>query len=103
MRTTSLSAGKSGVGSGFCFLSECTGGASPLRRSPPPARQERPRFVFAQPKLDIEAPKAPKRSEDSDKNRIAASQTARSPMTNPLPYARGNSAERAEATPEERS
>jgi TonB family protein len=74
--------------------------AAAVQPAPP---QERPRFVFVQPKLDLEAPKAPKRSEDSDKNRVATSQTARSPMTNPLPYARGNSAERAEATPEERS
>jgi hypothetical protein len=68
-----------------------------------PKPQERPRFVFVQPRLDLEAPKPPKRAEDSDKHRLARSEAPRVPPANELPFARGNSAERREATREERS
>jgi len=68
-----------------------------------PKPEERPRFVFVQPKLDLEAPKAPKRSEASDKNRLARSEAPRMPPANELPASRGNTSDRTEATPEERS
>lgn len=67
------------------------------------ARQEQPRqqrrFVFVEPRVDIEAPKAPERSEDSDKNRIAQAPDRAVKPTNPLPFSRGNSPERVD-TPE---
>ena len=63
------------------------------------ARRGERRFVFVEPRVDVEAPKAPERSEDSDKNRIArAPERAVSP-TNPMPFSRGNSSERVD-TPE---
>jgi TonB family protein len=63
--------------------------------------QERPqrRFVFVEPRVDIEAPKAPERSEDSDKNRVAQAPERAVNPTNPLPFSRGNSPERVD-TPE---
>ncbi len=64
---------------------------------------ERPRFVFVQPRLDREAPAPPRISEDSDKNRIARSLEAPRTPANPLPSARGNSANRVEASPDERA
>jgi TonB family protein len=67
---------------------------------PPP---ERPRFVFVQPRIDTEAPKVPERSEASDKNRMARSVEVPRERTNPLPSMRGNSAERMEASREERA
>jgi TonB family protein len=72
---------------------------------PAPVEQprERPRFVFVQPRLDMEAPKPPERSEDSDKNRIARSLEAPREPKNRLPFARGNSSERVEASPEQRA
>jgi TonB family protein len=69
----------------------------------PPPRQDPPRFVFVQPRLDLEAPKPPEISEGSDKNRLARSLEAPRLAENPLPNARGNSAERMEATAEERA
>src|SRR5215207_9812542 len=68
-----------------------------------PQPEERPRFVFVQPRLDKPAPKPPRRAEESDQHRIASSEAARAPSSNPLPYARGNSSERTEATREERA
>ena len=60
-------------------------------------QEPRRRFVFVQPRIDREAPRAPERSEDSDKNRIAqAPQQAENP-TNPLPFSRGNSQERVDS------
>lgn len=58
--------------------------------------QER-RFVFVQPRVDLEARRPPERSDLSDKDRQArAPERAVNPQ-NPLPFARGNSAERVEA------
>jgi TonB family protein len=66
-------------------------------------KKERPRFVFVQPRIDTPAPKPPPRAEMSDLDRQARNRE-RPPVTNsPLPYSRGNSSERAEATPEERA
>jgi TonB family protein len=66
-------------------------------------KQERPRFVFVQPRIDTPAPKPPPRAEMSDMDRQARNRERPPAMENPLPYSRGNSAERAEATPEERA
>jgi len=64
----------------------------PLVLQQPP--QERTRFVFVQPRVDVPAPKAPDRAELSDLDRRAqAPQRAERP-TNPLPFNRGNSPER---------
>ena len=61
------------------------------------------RFVFVQPRLDTPAPQPRERFELSDENRIAqAPQVARVPE-NPLPFSRGNSADRVEAEPAERA
>ncbi len=74
--------------------------AEELRRQRPPENRT---FVFVQPRVDIEAPRAPDRADDSDKNRVAsAPERARNP-TNTLPFARGNSRERVEAPPTERA
>jgi TonB family protein len=74
-----------------------------VEAKPAPPEESRPRFVFVQPRVDTPAPKAPPRSEDSDKNRVARSREAPAAPSNPLPYARGNSADRTEASPEERA
>ena len=65
-------------------------------------KTEAPRFVFVQPKLDMPAPKPPERAEMSDLDRRARAVERAPAMENPLPYARGNSTERTEATPEEK-
>jgi TonB family protein len=61
------------------------------------ARQQRRPFVFVQPRVDMEALKAPERSENSDKNRAARAPERAPTPTNPLPFARGNSSERVES------
>ena len=67
---------------------------------PPP---ERPRFVFVQPQLDRPAPAPPARAEASDIDRSASALEMPRLRENPLPSARGNSAERVEASPDERA
>ena len=55
------------------------------------------RFVFVQPRVDLEALRSPERADLSDKDRQArAPQRAPDPQ-NALPFARGNSVERVEA------
>jgi TonB family protein len=76
------------------------------------ARQEQERqleearnrtFVFVQPKLDVPAKVPPPRAELSDVDRKAqAPEQAPNPQ-NPLPYSRGNSAERTEAADADRA
>jgi TonB family protein len=65
--------------------------------------QEQPRFVFVQPRLDTPAPKPPERAELSDIDRQARNAQKPPSLQNPLPYSRGNSAERVEARREERA
>jgi TonB family protein len=65
--------------------------------------KDEPRFVFVQPRLDTPAPKPPERAELSDIDRQARNVMKPPALENPLPYARGNSAERVEARPEERA
>ena len=82
------------------FLPEPEPEAANVQQQP---KTEAPRFVFVQPKLDMPAPKPPERAEMSDLDRRARAVERAPAMENPLPYARGNSTERTEATPEERS
>lgn len=68
-----------------------------------PQKQERPRFVFVQPNLDIEALEPKPQADDSDKTRQSrAVEVPRTPR-NQLPSARGNSSERTEAVPDQRA
>ncbi len=59
--------------------------------------RENQRFVFMAPKVDLEALRPPPRAEMSDKNRESRSPRQAPAPKNALPFARGNSAERAEA------
>ena len=68
--------------------------------TPPP---EPPRFVFVNPRVDRETPRALERAEDSDKNRVASAERPLAAPTNVLPSAGGDSVERVEAAPEERA
>ena len=62
-------------------------------------QRENRQFVFVQPRLDMPAPKPPPRADLSDIDRRART-TARVPKpTNPMPFARGNTTERIEASP----
>jgi TonB family protein len=70
--------------------------------APPEPERDRPTFVFVQPRADLEAERPPEISEDSDKNRIASAERPAPVPSNPLPSARGNSANRVEASPDER-
>ena len=57
------------------------------------------RFVFVQPRNDLQAPKPPPRADSSDKDRVARAPERSPKPTNPLPYSRGNTPERVEALP----
>jgi TonB family protein len=61
------------------------------------------RFVFVQPRVDFEARRPPPRAELSDIDRQAQARERAVTPSNPLPFSRGNSAERAEAAVEERA
>jgi TonB family protein len=61
---------------------------------------EQPRFVFVSPRVDRPAP-APPRAELSDIDRQAMARERAEKPTNPLPFSRGNSADRTEATKQE--
>jgi TonB family protein len=79
----------------------------PARPEPPPPQQQprpedAPRFVFVQPKVDLPPLRRPDRVEMSDVDRSARTPEKTPALTNPLPSARGNSAERTESTPEEK-
>lgn len=63
-------------------------------------RQER-RFVFVQPRVDFEARRPPPRAELSDIDRRAQAPERAPAVANPLPFSRGNTAERVEAAPPE--
>ncbi len=60
------------------------------------------RFVFVDPRIDLEALKPPARAELSDLDRQAQARERAAEPANPLPFSRGNSVERTEAAPEER-
>ncbi|MGH9349677.1 MAG: cell envelope integrity protein TolA [Vicinamibacterales bacterium] len=71
------------------------------QRMRPP--EENRTFVFVQPRVDLEAARPPERAELSDKDRMATAPERAVNPTNPLPFARGNSRERVEASEMERA
>jgi TonB family protein len=73
----------------------------PVRVAAVDRPQDRDRFVFVQPKVDLKALKPPPRAEASDQDREARSiQRAKEP-TSPLPFSRGNTTERVEQAVQE--
>ena len=68
-----------------------------------PPREDQPRFVFVQPRMELPPSRTPECVELSDLDRSARSPEKPAPvLDNPLPMARGNSRERTETTPDER-
>ena len=64
-------------------------------------QREQPRFVFMQPRMERPVP-PPQRAEMSDLDRRARSVERAPDPRNPLPFSRGNSSERVDATPDPR-
>ena len=60
--------------------------------------QEEMRFVFVDPKVDLEALRAPERAPLSDKNRVARSPEATPVPDKPAPVSRGDTPDRVERT-----
>jgi TonB family protein len=73
-----------------------------LRQQQEREREDR-RFVFVQPRVDFEARRPPPRAELSDIDRQAQARERAAAPANPLPFSRGDSAERTEAAVEERA
>src|SRR5690242_7025800 len=65
--------------------------------------RSRAEFVFVQPKIDIVAKVPPKLAELADKNRKAQTIERAPNPTNPLPFSRGNSADRVIADADKRT
>ncbi len=61
-------------------------------------QQENPRFIFMEPRVDIPAPPR-ERPELSDQDRRAEARERAPVPQNPLPFSRGDTSERVEATP----
>ena len=63
------------------------------------------RFVFVQPRVELETPEPPQRAELSDRDRRAQAPRRAEQPANPLPFSLGNSAERVDevAAEEERA
>jgi TonB family protein len=74
--------------------------ATPLE--PPPERDKPAQFVFVQPKVDMRALRPPDRADLSDADRKARTVERTPNASNPLPFARGDSVERVESSPDER-
>jgi TonB family protein len=64
--------------------------------------QQRPRFVFVEPRVDVPALRAPDRAQLSDLDRQAQARQQAPQPQNPLPFNQGNSAEQVEAAEDER-
>jgi TonB family protein len=61
-------------------------------------RQEKPRFVFMQPRIEMAPPQvAPRRPELSDRDRVAGGPERAQNPTNSLPFSRGNTTERVDS------
>jgi TonB family protein len=61
-------------------------------------RQQQPRFVFMQPRLEMPPPRvAPRRPELSDRDRVAGGPERAQNPTNSLPFSRGNTTERVDS------
>ncbi len=71
-----------------------------MRVRPP---EENRTFVFVQPRVDLQAQRPPERAELSDKDRVSSARERAVRPTNALPFARGNSRERVEASEMERA
>jgi TonB family protein len=70
---------------------------APVAEMTPADRPEdRPRFVFVQPRNDERALQPPDRADLSDQDRRARSRERARQPTNPLPFSRGNTPERVE-------
>jgi TonB family protein len=67
-----------------------------------PQQKQDKTFVFVQPKVDIPAPRPPERAELSDLDRRSATVERSPEPSNPLPYSRGNTAERVDTSPDEK-
>jgi outer membrane biosynthesis protein TonB len=79
------------------FWSEAAARARALALERQNQQQEEP-FVFVSPRVDTPAPKPRPRAEPSDQDRTARSLEQAPSPKNDLPYSRGNSSERVEAT-----
>jgi TonB family protein len=62
-------------------------------------RQQRPRFVVVQPRVDLQAKKPPPRADLSDMDRKARTVERAPNPTNNMPFSRGNTPERTEGAP----
>ena len=62
-------------------------------------QRESARFVFVQPRVDLQAPKPPPRADLSDLDRKARTVERAPKPTNNMPFARGNTFERIEGAP----
>ncbi len=62
-------------------------------------QRESARFVFVQPRVDLQAPKPPPRADLSDLDRKARTVERAPKPTNNLPFSRGNTPERVEGAP----
>ena len=69
----------------------------------PQPRADTPRFVVVEPLRDMPAPTPPPKAEASDQDRVASAPKFAERPENPLPFARGETADRVEAAPEERA
>ena len=56
-------------------------------------RQQQPRFVFVQPKLDMRADRAKENAALADQDRVAQTMERAPNATNSQPFSRGNSLE----------
>src|SRR5205085_1738461 len=73
-------------------------------RMPQQEVEQKPRFVFMQPRVDISKPQPKPNVDQSDQDRVASSIEHPPDPKNMLPFARGNSPEKVEAevAPEKR-
>ena len=62
-------------------------------------QRESARFVFVQPRVDLQAPKPPPRADLSDMDRKARTVERAPNPTNNMPFSRGNTPERTEGAP----
>ena len=62
-------------------------------------QRENARFVFIQPRVDMQAPKPPPRADLSDMDRKARTVERAAKPTNSMPFSRGNTFERIEGAP----
>ena len=62
-------------------------------------QRESPRFVFVQPRVDLQAPKPPPKADLSDLDRKARTVERAPKPTNNMPFSRGNTFERVEGAP----